>query len=650
MAVAQYDTSNDQIKRLEPKKILALAEQRLKTYARRNEAYDTYLNYYLGKPKGDGSGGRTGTIAMNSQGRPLLRDVELGNSMNANRAYTSQRLAPIVDDYAALLGRMPTSRVEAPDSTEQAQSKAELLTKYLIDTHTLSDMDRQQAEAGFHLSGLGDNVYMLEVDPEIRRVVWSVVSPRVCYPSFYRGYKRFQLYDLVVQYQWDPDSIEREFGYKPSSEDKADSTVTIYVSPHQRTVVIGLEAQKAVRGPHVEWDLGFCPAQWVFNKVNGQMASSDIAGSLGQQDFLDFAFNVLADGIVFNTYPLVGVRNPNSVGEAMIVGPGAPPVPLGPDGDIIVRQTQGDIRAAMSLVEQAVSDINTSTGSSSVRQEGQMKSSITTGRAVHAVQGPQSTRVELKQAIVGAAIENLNAQTLAMQELAPYISDKPITIFRGKYKGRSFNEQLDPKKDIDGWTRNTVTWDTLVGMNLQQRVQLAYEGKVAKLWDDLYAAELVGVEDPIGMRERIEAQMVSEAKMQAQVQQMAAPAGAPGATGVPPQASGAPAGGPQQQTPQAPMIMRPPGLGAQQGVGASSQMITQERVRTALGLIADRLKGEVYGVGAIANGPVLSGLQLAITDPRDHSLVTQAARAIDPMAKVRAITGDRLPPEAVKLA
>ena len=647
MAVAQYDTSNDQVRRLEPKKILELAEQRLKVYARRNDAYDNYLNYYFGHPRGDGSGGRTGVIAMNSQGRPLLRDVELGNSMNANRAYTSQRLAPIVDDYAALLGRMPTSRVEAPDSSQQGQAKAELLTKYLIDTHTLSDMDRQQAEAGFHLSALGDNVYVLEVEPKIKRVVWSVVSPRVCYPSFYRGYKRFQLYDLIVQYQWDPESIEREFGYKPRSEDKKDSTVTIYLSPHQRTVVIGLEPQRAVVGPNVEWDLGFCPAQWVFNKVNGEMASSDIAGSLGQQDFLDFAFNVLADGIVFNTYPLVGVKNPNSVGEAMVVGPGAPPLPLGQDGDIIVRQTQGDIRAAMSLIEQTVQDINTSTGSSSVRQEGQMKSSITTGRAVHAVQGPQSTRVELKQAVVGAAIENLNAQTLAMQELAPHINSQPIEIFRGKFKGRSFNEQLDPKRDIDGWHRNTVTWDTLVGMNLQQRVQLAYEGKVAKIWDDIKAAELVGEEDPIGMRERIQAQMIFEAELQAKVQQMAGSAGAPGAA--PPTASGAPAG-PQQQAPQAPMIMRPPGLGAQQGVGAPSQMITQDRVRTALALIADRLKGEVYGVGAIANGPVLSGLQLAITDPRDHSLVTQAARAIDPMAKVRAISADRLPDEAVKLA
>src|SRR6266852_512801 len=150
------------------------------------------------------------------------------------------------------------------------------------------------------------------------------------------------------------------------------------------------------------------------------------------------------------------------------------------------------------------------TGTSQARQQGQLHSSIQTGRAIHAAQGPQATRVELKQAEMGSAIQRANAMTLEMQEKAPYLGDREFDIF-GRYHGASFREIFKPKEDIDGWYRNTVFWEPVTGMNLQQKVAIAYEGKAAKLWDSARAMELVGVEDPIGMVKRVEDETMREA-------------------------------------------------------------------------------------------------------------------------------------------
>lgn len=630
MAVADIDRDR---KLVGAREIVKMREERVRKYASRDRAYDTYMKYYFGRQNQSGSSSDLPVLSSNSQGRPLLRQV--GEVIGVNKTYSSQRLAPIIDDYAALLGRMPNSRVEPPDSSDQGEAKAEKLTKYLIDTQELSDMDRQQAEAGFWLSSRGDALYCLEVEPDLDRVVWTTVDPRYGYPAFHRGFRRFQIYDLIVTYEWDMDAIKREFNYEPPNDDPENRQVIIYTSPFQRTVVVGLD--KPVVVADIEWSLGFCPAQWVFNKTTGEMAMSDIAQSLNQQDFLDFSFNVLADGLVYNIYPIVGIKNPQSVAADQITaGPGAPPVSLGPDGDIIVRATQGDIQAAMTLINQTVNDINTSTGSSQVRQEGQVGGSIVTGRAVHAVQGPQSTRIEYKQIVLGAAIQMLNAMTLAMQEKAPVIGDAEIEIWRGLYKGKSFQEKLNPKQDIDGWYRNNVRWDSLVGMSQMQKVQLAYEGKVAKLWDALYAMDLVGVDDPIGMQERIDSEQKKEMDQQAAMQGggPGGGGGAPGSPGPPHPPQGPGPGRPGAAPP--PMIARPPQIGMTPGGGPAQQL------RELLKPLTAQLKGSVW---MLKPEPP----QLAVSDHRDYQKVLDLLKLTRPDAKVKQVAEQNLPDSAERL-
>jgi hypothetical protein len=662
---AAVDTPQSPI--LSAEQIVDLARERHRSYADRDAWYDRLSSYYFGVDSGAGRAYDPPILAMNSQGRPLLRPFEVGGSIESKRSYSSKRLAPIVDDYLALKGKMPSSRVVAP-SGPQGEERADLLTKFLYSTQDLSGMDLQQAEAGFWISMLGDACYILEpVNPNHHpsrnswRVVWSVMNPRCAYPSFYRGYKRFLIYDLITTQEWaayDINATFRDFGISvPDDARPEERCVVTYISPSQRTTVVGLDNPR--RGPHIEWDLGFCPASWAYNKVPGKMGMADIQHSLTQQDFLDFLLSVMADGIVHMTYPIVGIKDPNNVGtEQFQQGPGAPPIELQSTGDIIVRSTQGDINAALMMVKQTLEDITSGTGSSTVRQTGEMHSSITTGRAVHAVQGPQSTRIDLWQQMMGSVIQNLNAMTLEMQEKAPFLRDFDEDLF-GNYRGRSFQVRMNASQDISGWYRNTVRWESMLGMNLQQKLSVAYEGHVAKMWDLPYAREMVGVDDPLDMDARIEQELLTQARIQADVQKLmgqeqgqgggAAPPGAPVNT-----PSGEPAsaqGGGSAPIPQP--IMRPPNQLQRQMAGPiptpAPRGSSLDQFRLALLGIASKLRGRVYAVGELAIEGSSQSPQFAITDSRDYVQVLQVLRTVNPQSKVRQRDESKLPVEAHRL-
>src|SRR5438309_9896348 len=193
---------------ISPDEIIDLLAERQRQYKVRDGLYELFNTYYRGQ---QGMKGKPSVMAANSQGRPLMR---VGEQATKERVFTSQRLAPIVDDNQALLGRMPATRVEPPDQSQPGLARGELLTKYLISTYELSSMDRQQAEMGYYLPCLGDGCYVLEVEPDLRRVVWTVVDPSTAYPSFMSGYRRYDVLDLIIHYLIDPYAARARWGKK----------------------------------------------------------------------------------------------------------------------------------------------------------------------------------------------------------------------------------------------------------------------------------------------------------------------------------------------------------------------------------------------------------------------------------------------------
>ena len=101
------------------------------------------------------------------------------------------------------------------------------------------------------------------------------------------------------------------------------------------------------------------------------------------------------------------------------------------------------------------------------------------------------------------------------------------------------------------------------------------------------------------------------------------------------------------------MFARPPGLaaGGQQGLPTGvPQGVTKDAIGNALAKIADKLKGTVYAVGDLAKNGQGRNVQLVTSDHRDHDLVLQTVRALDPMVKVQTKKEFQMPPEAVRIA
>jgi hypothetical protein len=649
-------------RKLEADQIIEMSERRRRALRYRDQAYEVYSDYYFGEQSGMGS---PAVRAMNSQGRPLLRDLE--QTGTAGTEYRSNHLMPVVDDATALLGRMPNSRVTAPDSSDAGIAKAEKETKYLISTHEMSNMDDQQEEVGWFLPCLGDAMYMLTVgtekdDPSWRRVVWQTVDPRCAYPAFKLGHKRYDLLDVILYEDLDPYEARARFGSDVVNPRDVNGNVplTMYISQYQRTVVVGDEGHRVVVHD-AEWNLPFCPAVWVFNKKNGRFAQSDIGQSLIPQDAYDYLMSVFLDVAAFMTSPVPVVKEPTNVGTDGLPpwGPGMAPITLGEKGDFKFVTPQGDLSAIQLGLSGTTQEIYTSSGTSEVRQEGKMHSAIPTGRAAHALQGPQASRFELKQSRLAAAIRRLNSMTLEMQEVGPYLGNHTFDIFGYAYKPGSngpkvkvaFAEKFTPEEDIAGWYRNEVRWDSVIGMNQQQKTAMAYEAKAAGIIDTERAIEIFGEEDPPGMAERVRREKEREIEMQAKMQGGGAPPGGPGGGSAPPPGGGGPPGGGPQMPPSPSKVARPYELGAQAGPLPSGipQGVTLDAVKKALEPVGAELKGTVAVVGELAQRGKATRIEAVISVFKDWARVNSALQPLDPQAKVRALDESKWPDDAVRV-
>lgn len=648
-----------------PEQIWKLGRERTSDsrFTARNEEYEANLRYYEGKQARGAGGSRAVHVvqSMTSTGRPLLRDV--GTALQMNRALTANRIAPVVDDFGSVIGRWPMIRVPPPGAEARDSEKAQKQTRLLHSTFgpQVADMDTQQAQAGFFASCFGDAVYVLDVVWELKRVVPVVVDPRMCYPRWRAGFRKWEMADLVIAYKMSVDEVEEEWDVRyprrPGQKEKLDALeVFTYLSPKQRTVVIG---EELVVGADTEWDFDFVPAEWFNNKVtrNNAYNNADIRDLKHLQDFYDFSLNVAADGLVEATYPIRGIVNPMRFQQDQLtVGPGEV-VLLEEGGDILVRAPNPPPNAARMLMEQALEDMMAASGSSVTRQTGeQPHSSIATGKSLHAAQGPQATRIEQRLKVLGGRLARLCGRLMEMQERAPALREVMASEgleIQGRYQGASFSETITAD-DIAGWYQVEVIFDDTIGVSQQQKLYVAMQGMASKIGDDLWAREKLGIEDPIAMRKRVEEYELHEAQVQAQAQQMLAGAaagqggpGGPAGPGGPPQAGGPGpgAGGPTGgASPQPQLVQRPVSRGLPQApAGGAPKGAALPAVRMALHQVLDQLRGSVYAVGDLALAGSSQEPDIRITDHRDFRVVRDTIEALGVKPRVRHQAADKMP-------
>jgi hypothetical protein len=233
---------------------------------------------------------------------------------------------------------------------------------------------------------------------------------------------------------------------------------------------------------------------------------------------------------------------------------------------------------------------------------------------------------------------------LQTQEKAPYLANKDVEIY-GRLEGKEFRQTFN-SREIDGWYQVTVSWEPLIGISRPARLQLAVAGMAAKVWDDLYARDIAGVEDPRGQRDDIAEFMEWEHDLQMKLQGGAQPGQPPGPGGMQPQpqvpgvkmpgAGGQPGGQPGKppptpltfRPPQQPLPAPPPATGVPQGV-------TITAVENALRAVASKLRGTVFVVGELARQGMSMRPEIKITDFRDFRFVKEALAQVAPNAQIK---------------
>jgi hypothetical protein len=620
--------------------IFDLASTRISDFHGRDMGYRQRLGYYYGKSAMEEDELRV----ADSAGKPVMRYRE--NSSSGFRTIAN-KTQPIADDFQAVIGRLPRKRVDPPDPSEPAKKKAEMLTRYLSSTDDLSRGVLQQAEAGFFSSVLGDVCYVLHVIHDQRRVAWSAVNPLFCYPSFKRGWERHELYDVAVVTLESDEVLERDFGYTPYDDSPEAHRLIEYHSPWQRTMVVG-DRDHLMEISNIRHNLGFCMARWHYNKFTaGEMGSADIAGILELQDYYNFSLRVLQDGLVEMTYPVRMIKGALGDNAQIPIGPGET-IEGDETGDIVTSAPTPHPQAGLALLDLTRNDMMAGAGTTPVRTEGDAESSIPTGKAIHAIQGPQATRLDLRQTLMAFTFSRLYAMILQTQEKAPYLAGKEVEI-NGRLDGKAFRQTFN-SSEIDGWYNVTVAWEPLIGLSLPSKVQVAVTGMASKLWGRKHASDIAGVEDPYAEWDDIKEFMREEAHLQAEIQQIAQggqPGQPPGPGGMQPQPQvpgvkmpgqqGGQPGGQGGKAAPTPLTFRPPPQPqpTPQPAAGVPQGVTITAVENALRAVASKLRGTVFVVGELARQGMSMRPELRITDFRDFRFVKEALAQIAPNVQIK---------------
>lgn len=613
-------------------------------YQRQSDQVSRLGKYELFKNAVFGTEQQVHNRTMDGLGRPILRMQDIRSELRARRG-APNFLAPIVDNFTALRGQIPLMRAVPDSDEEQDREKATTRTRVARAFWQHSNMDLQQAQAGFYLSAYGDCLYMLdpllpeeadELNPT--GVYITVYKPSVVFPKMRTGRWGQEMEDVYICWEIDKETAQADYAAKPRSE-RCD--VIYHYNRTEKYVVVGDQLVS-----YVKHDLGWVPGQWVRNKYVGDIdAQSDISQAIDVHEELQALMLVLSDASIESTYAPIKVRDPLNVsGDRIVIGPRAV-IAVTATGDVERVQPAPQPKGAehlLSLFQEALYHI---TGTTPVQQEGSIDHSNISGRAVHASQGALETRLVLSQTVHGHHFERLNQKMLLMLEKVPDLAQAELDI-RGEDKGQPFSMKVKGA-EVGGMCRFVTKWDALNGSSRHERLVMALQAYQQGLVPGTYVVEQLGEEDPEAVVRQAINEKMAFMKAQAAIQQASGMGGPPQQGGPPDQANptidatqslmggGMGQNGGGQPPPQAGVQPPPPSAGtsgggglppfpqspvspAQQGMGqAQPKPDMDEQVRLALSGL--NLLGTVNGWAWMQDG-------LVIYDPnwKDNSKIKKA--------------------------
>lgn len=593
----------------EAKRRKGIASHRLETYRRSRDAYF-----------GDGAG--TPVRSSDAQGRPLLRFEQIRAALGARHGAPNM-LMPIVDDFVALKGALPTLRVLPWDDTDDARTKSAKFSRVLRTQWLQSRMEIQAYRMAWHLSALGDCLLTLNpIFPDqatgLKRpgVYISVVDPSTAFPQFKVGWECEELEDVIIWERLPREQVKARWGLS-YQEEKID--VFWYISGDYNCVSVNGSVVESVRH-----GLSFCPAQWIKNKLNGRPAQSDIHAAIDSHDEMQVMVMVMNDSLLESTYSQLVIKNPVNVQEQFEVGPGAEPIVIQGDGDVTRLAPSPPPQSAQMLMQNMWELIQRIAGSAPVRTENAISGSNISGKSVHAQQGPMETRLAASQTIIGYHLQSLNSKILYMLWDLPEFRDEVVDIF-GTEKGKPYKISFRGE-ELDGWTRNQIQWSALIGSTSHERSVVGLSLKQADLVPDEWVLDQIGIDDSEMLISQARTEAKDRMQQQAAMQQQMQPqGGGPGGPG--PQAQPPSGGAGQPDSAGAQSQPAPPGLPpfppvdtapTQAGLGTPSPVPdVAAQITETLNKVGDQLMGKV-----VTATPTPGGVHITLDEPdakSDHN-------------------------------
>jgi hypothetical protein len=575
---------------------------------------------------------------------------------------------PLIEDWKSVVGIIPTVGIPSRNPGDpEAQRSADLRERIIGATWTASNMVMRFLEGAHAQLLFGSQIPYVVPDPDL-----DVVEIRVKTP--YRAYARAQTDGVALHYlgfQTDEDS-ELLFDLYPNLHKviKGEKRGDITVYPDEFTVTEWMDKDHRfflVDGqwiedlPYVEHKWGFVPGVVIPNVVGtGNIWSHpEVTQVIGIAQIMSETISMAHDGLFQQVYDTPVLFDDRPVTQ-LTSGP-YEALQLSSDAKIQMLhggQSSPEVSQALATLERYFRLVG---GWPSVLSS-ELDSSIVTGKAFVAAQGPVSARAAVKHLVMAACYQRINSFALAIwekvfrnqkMELFRVDGSVPLSMFPNAGRNASEFVTFQPKKDIAGQYENTLSFNA-AGTDQYRHIISLLQLKEAEVLSTEYVRQSIPGVDSKEETARIEAEFqrkiqrelgAQQAAMQAQAQQqmqmMAAQQQMAGAGQQQAQAPGQPGGAPpppQEQAAQPPAALRaiPGGRGEQQAPQQAPQSpsrstptgnrITLQQARDQFTRVKP-VRGRIFLGGAIVEQGYSEGpIDVFLTEANDWSAILSQTR------------------------
>ena len=515
-------------------------------------------------------------IRQDSAGRIYLRDNHRTNGAK-NKPLVVNPLKGIVDDYVAVIGQVPDTKVPPPGPSEDEQNFADDMERYHYGVQHASYMTMQMKALGWWNSVMGTTAGIVWPDFKRGHPVYRFAAPYLSYfvPSADEPFmldraiiaERVPLLALERQYRnsaqrsaissvidsmraGSPTANQPQVGNRPgaSTFDGTIERLKCFDKNEVRTIIGGKTISLATHS------MDFCPVVSIPNILipgQTQRAHGDIEQAVGLAQHMSFIAQAYEEYVLQEMYASLVVIGLMEGKAPQDIDPTDPheiiPVMIGGDVKRVPTSTTGSTIAGQEMAR-SLQMIEHNTGSPQIRTEGQTRSGWTTGRGVDRMQGPYFSRATYRTDIIGFYLEKMNEMSVRMADRL-WPKDHTFTLFGTKGRTGSPYTITMSVDQLQGYEWNQVRYSTAMGMDPMQRMVYVKQALDPKnpLADTRWGMEFLGIHDrPEEMLQRIaterDERIAQEVRLRAAAQGQAAPA-APALPAGPPALVTPPGGG-----------------------------------------------------------------------------------------------------------